>query len=109
MSFRPSAPPSSPTLEPRPMPKSTFTLARSVARSLEHQHGAGDLARLHRAKRLVEVVEVPAAADHLVEEQPALAIELEVPGDVDAEAVRAHARRLHPALRADGQPRELDH
>src|SRR5207245_975981 len=41
--------------------------------------------------------------------QPALSIELEVPGNVDAEAVGAHPRRLHPALRSDGQPGELDH
>src|SRR6185369_1780048 len=33
----------------------------------------------------------------------------EVSGDIDAEPVRAHPGGLHPTLRPDGQPRELDH
>src|SRR2546426_11813219 len=45
---------------------------------------------------------------YLVEQQAALAVELEVAGDVRAEAVRAHPRRLHLALRANRHPRELD-
>src|SRR2546430_9197660 len=75
---------------------------------VERQHRAGDLPRLHRPERLVDVVEPPPAADHLVEQESPLAVELEAERDVDAEAVGAHPRRLHPTLRADGHPGEFD-
>src|SRR4029450_6692495 len=75
---------------------------------VEGEDGPRDLAGLHRAKRLVDVVQPAAPRDHLVEQQAALAVELEVAGDARAEAVRAHPRRLPPALRADRHPRELD-
>src|SRR5580765_1374122 len=77
-------------------------------RSVEHQDRARDLARLHRAEGVVDVVEAPAAGDHLVEQQPALAIEVEIPRNVGAEAVASHAGGLHAALRADGHPGKLD-
>src|SRR5687768_3106315 len=77
--------------------------------SVEREHGARDLACLHRAEGVVDVLESPAPRDHLVEQQPSLAIELEVERDVEAEAVATHPRGLHAALRADGHPRKLDH
>src|SRR4030095_2849927 len=79
-----------------------------TGRLIEHEDGARDLARLHGTERLVDVVEPPAARDHLVEHEPALAIELQVARNVGAEPVAAHPRGLHLALRADRHPRELD-
>src|SRR3989449_354437 len=75
--------------------------------SIEHQHSARDFAGLHRAKGVVDVLEAAAARDHLVEQEPSLAVELQVQRDVEAEAVAAHPGRLHPALRPDGHPRKL--
>src|SRR2546427_2892713 len=70
-------------------------MCRMAAGSLvERQHRAGNLPRLHRPERLVDVVEPPPAADHLVEQESPLAVELEVERDVDAEAVGAHPGRL---------------
>src|SRR6267142_2404151 len=83
-------------------------LAPPDLQSIEHEHGPRDLAGLHRAERFVDVVEPSAARDHLVEQEPALAIELQVARNVGAESVAAHARGLHLALRADRHPRELD-
>src|SRR5437899_9574247 len=60
--------------------------------SLERQDGARDLAGLHRAEGLVDVLQLSAPRHHLVEQQTALAVEVEVARDVDAEAVGAHAR-----------------
>src|SRR4029453_1921372 len=77
------------------------------AHSVEHQHAARDLASLHRAEGLVDVVEAATASDHLVEEQAALAIEVEVAGDVDAEAVAAHAGGLHAPPGAVGHAGKL--
>src|SRR4029453_17063168 len=74
----------------------------------EHQNGTRDLARLHRAERFVDVAEPAATADHLVQHQAALAIELQVARNVRAKPVAAHARGLHLALRPDRHPRELD-
>src|SRR6516165_6015091 len=76
---------------------------------IEGQHGAGDLAGLHRAEGFVDVAEPAAFGDHRVEVEPALAEEFEVGRDVVTEAVRAHPRGLHLALRSDRHPRELDH
>src|SRR2546426_5258887 len=80
----------------------------TIIGSVERENGPGDLAGLHRAKRLVDVVQPAPPRDHLVEQQAALAVELEVAGDVRAEAVRAHPRSLDLALRANRHPRELD-
>src|SRR6185295_8992389 len=82
--------------------------ARSPRSSIKSQNRTRDLAGLHRAERLVDVVEPPAARDHLVEHEPALAVELQVARNVGPEAIAAHARGLHLALRANGHPRELD-
>src|SRR5262245_44307568 len=60
-------------------------------RSVEGQHGPRDLTGLHRAERHVDVAQPPALADHLVELQPALAVEIEIARDVGAELVAAHA------------------
>src|SRR5262245_2469897 len=79
-----------------------------ISASVERQHGPRDLAGLHRAKRLVDVVQPSALRDHLVEQEPSLPVELEVAGNVRAEAVRAHPRGLHLALRANRHPGELD-
>src|SRR5262245_24992463 len=78
------------------------------APSVEGQHRTCDLARLHRAECLVDVLEPPAPGHHLVEQQPALAIEIEIERDVNAEPVAPHPRGLHTAFGADGHPRKLD-
>src|SRR4051812_13721372 len=77
--------------------------------SVEHQHGPCDLACLHCPERLVDVAEPAASADHLIQLQPALTVELQVVRDVGAELVGAHAGGLHAALGPDRHPRELDH
>src|SRR5258705_9544370 len=74
----------------------------------EEQDGARDLAGLHGAEGLVDVAERAATADHLVEHELALTVELQVEGNVHPESVGAHPGRLHLALRTDGHPRELD-
>src|SRR5688572_25270705 len=73
---------------------------------IEGQHGAGDLAGLHRAEGFVDVAEAAALGDHAVEVEAALAVEFEIGRDVGAELVGAHARGLHLAFRADRHPRE---
>src|SRR5262245_43161602 len=84
--------------------------ARAVAavELVEHQHGASELARLHRAERLVHVLELAATADHLVELQPSLAVELDVARHVHLEAVAAHAAALDLLLAQEHGPVELD-
>ena len=62
-------------------------------RSVEGQDGARNLTRLHRAEGLIEVVQTAAAGDHLVEQQAALAIEVEGVG-------RSIARRRPAGSRA---------
>src|SRR6266542_83682 len=52
--------------------------------SVEHEDSPGDLARIHRANRFVEVIEAASARDHFFEQEPPLARELEVAGDIDA-------------------------
>src|SRR6266478_6460083 len=84
------------------------TIMYKPDQSIERQNRPGDLARLHGPERLVDVVEPPATRDHLVEQEPALAIELQVARNVGPETIAAHARGLHPALRANRHPRELD-
>src|ERR1700736_6687750 len=82
---------------------------RDAPASIEGQDGAGDLAGLHRAEGFVDVAEPAALGDHVVEVEPALAVEFEIGRDVVAEAVGAHPRGLDLALRTDRHPRELDH
>src|SRR5579863_9066770 len=82
--------------------------SRSPASLIKRQHGPCDLARFHRAEGFVDVAEVAALGHHAVEVEAALAVEIEVERDVDAEPVGAHARGLHLAFRADRHPRELD-
>src|SRR5215470_9483749 len=43
-------------------------LAMAPSRSVERQHGARDLARLHRTECLVDVLEPSAPAHHLIEQ-----------------------------------------
>src|SRR5262249_6630616 len=63
-------------------------------RSVEAQHRPRALAGLHRPERLVDVLEAAAPRPHLVEQHPALPVELQIARDVDAEAIRSHPRRL---------------
>src|ERR1019366_2797698 len=69
-----------------------------VDKLIEHQHRARDLARLHRAEGLVDVLELAALADHIVEVEPPLLIELDEPWHVDTEAVGAHEATLDALL-----------
>src|SRR5262245_21710637 len=75
---------------------------------LEHDDGAGDLARLHGAEELVHVLELAAAGDHLVQLDATLAVPLDVARHVHLEAVRAHAAALDLLLAAEHGPIELD-
>src|ERR1051325_5363918 len=74
----------------------------------EHQDGSRDLARLHGPERLVDVLELAPARDHLVEHEPALPVELDVARHVDLEAVAAHAAALDLLLAEEHRPIELD-
>src|SRR5439155_6629207 len=82
--------------------------ASPTARSVEHQHRARDLARLHRAERLVDVLEPAAATHHLVQLQPSLPVEVDVARHVDLEAIAAHAAALDLFLAQEHRPVELD-
>src|SRR5262249_59196681 len=63
-----------------------------IGASVERQHGPRDLTGLHCAKRLVDVVQPSAPRDHLVEQQAALPVELEIARNVRAGAVGGHPR-----------------
>src|SRR6185503_6984673 len=86
--------------------RSPRTLCASAL--LEHEHGAGHLAGLHGAEGLVDVLQLAAPGDHLVELQPALAVELDVARHVDLEAVAPHAAALDLLLAEEHRPVELD-
>src|SRR5439155_22132282 len=75
---------------------------------LEHQHRARDLARLHRPEGVVHILEAAASRDHLVEAKQAPLVEVDVPGHVDLEAVRAHAAALDALFPAKHAALELD-
>src|SRR6266446_2407090 len=75
---------------------------------VQHQDGARDLARLHGPERLVDVLELAPAGDHLVEHEPALPVQLDVVRHVDLEAVAAHAAALDLLLAEEHRPVELD-
>src|SRR5258705_1187675 len=75
---------------------------------VEHQDRAGDFARLHRAKRLVDVLQAAAPRDHLVEHEAPLAVVVDVAGHVHLEAVRAHAAALYLLLAQEHLAVELD-
>src|SRR3972149_3098492 len=70
----------------------------STSRLVERQDRARPLPRLHRPKGLVQVLQAAATRDHLVQQQPALAVKLQIARDIDAEAVGAHPRGLDAAL-----------
>src|SRR6186713_2592950 len=76
--------------------------------SVEHQHRAGDLTRLHGPEGLVDLLELAAAGDHLVELQTPLPVQLDVAGHVDLEAIRAHAAALDLLLAEEHGAVELD-
>src|SRR5262245_25624711 len=97
-----SGPPTPPTLRAPAEP------GRSASVLIEHQDRSGDLAGFHRAKRLVDVLQAAATRDHLVELQAALAVELDVAGHVDLEAVAAHAAALDLLLAQERRTVELD-
>src|SRR5580700_8783047 len=73
-------------------------IAPFFSESVEHQDRARDLASFHRAEGVVDVFEFAALADHVVEVEAALQIEIDVLRHVDAEAVRAHVGALQFAL-----------
>src|SRR4026207_1856094 len=75
---------------------------------VEHQDRASALARLHRAKRLVDVLQAAAPRDHLVEHEAALAGVVDVAGHGPLEAIRAHAAALHLLLPQEHVAVELD-
>src|SRR5271170_3491295 len=77
-------------------------------RLFEHQHGACDLARLHRAERLVDVLQLAAPADHAVEVEAALAVVVKITRHVDTETVGAHDGTLNLALGQETGTVELD-
>src|SRR6187397_2259490 len=74
----------------------------------EHEDRAGNLARLHGAKRLVHVLEPGAHADHLVQLETALVVEVDVLRHVDLEVVAAHGRALDLLLAQEYAPVQLD-
>src|SRR5215467_13101116 len=75
---------------------------------LEHHDGAGDLAGLHGPEELVDVLELAAAGDHLVELEASLPIQLDVTRHVHLEAVGSHAAALDPLLAEEHGAVELD-
>src|SRR5271155_2637778 len=77
-------------------------------RLFEHQHGACDLARLHCAKRLVDVLQLAAPADHAVEVEAALTVVVEVTWHIDPETVGTHDGTLNLALGQETGAVELD-
>src|SRR5271166_6785009 len=85
------------------------SLRRRVGALVESQDGACDFAGFHRAEGFVDVAKMAALGHHVVEVEAALAVKIEIERDVVAEAVRAHPRGLHLALRSDRHPWELDH
>src|SRR5579863_5889266 len=76
--------------------------------SIEHQHRARDLARLHRTEGLVDVLEPPVAAHHVVEVEAALPIEIEILGHVEAETIGAHVAALDSFFDEEVTGVELD-
>src|ERR1700760_460337 len=52
--------------------------------SVEHQHRSRDLASLHRAEGIVDVIQAAAAADHRIKIQTSLPVELQIVRDVGA-------------------------
>ena len=80
-------------------PIGPFCLMRFYGRRLfEHQHCACDFAGFHRAECFVDVLELAATRDHVVEVEAALLIELDDARHVDAETVRAHEASLDALL-----------
>src|SRR6266545_5108145 len=75
---------------------------------IEHQHGPRDLARLHRAERVVHVLETAPPGDHLVQAEQAPLVEVDVLRHVDLEAVRAHAAALDALLPQEHAALELE-
>src|SRR5258708_39975523 len=76
--------------------------------SVEHQHTASDFAGFHRTKRLVHVFELQPLADHVVEIQPALQVEIDIAWHIDPEPITTHHRTLNLALGEELRSVELD-
>src|SRR5579863_10461899 len=76
--------------------------------SVEHQYCARYLSGLHRAKRLVHVLEFSAPRDHTVEVEPSLLVELDDARHVDAEAVRSHEASLDALLEQQRETVDFD-
>src|SRR6266576_3817039 len=96
------------TARPRRADRWNARPVESLPASLEHQDGARHLAGLHRAKRLVHVLELSAPRDHLVQAQEAALVEVDVLRHVDLEAVRAHAAALDALLAKEHAALELE-
>src|SRR5690348_6086629 len=64
--------------------------AALAAPLVEGQDRPRNLARLHRAERLVDVLETSAPAHHVVQVQPPLAVEVEISRHIDMETIGAH-------------------
>ena len=77
-------------------------------RLIEHQYCARYLACLHRAEDLAHVLQLAAAADHIVEIQPALQVVVDVARHIDAETVATHHCALDLALGQEHRPVELN-
>jgi hypothetical protein len=75
---------------------------------IEHQDGARDLAGLHGPEGVVDVGQLAAPGDHLVELEPALPVELDVARHVDLEPVASHAAALDLLLPQEHGAVELD-
>src|SRR2546427_13259819 len=86
----------------RSAPSASLCTSSNGCRNLvARQHRAGDLPRLQRPERVVDVVEPPPGADHILDQEAPLAAALGVERDVNAEAGGPPPRPLHPTLRAD--------
>src|ERR1700730_1206184 len=79
-----------------------------AGRSIEHQHRARDLARLHRTESLVDVLKPPVTAYHVVEVQAALPVEFKILRHIEPETIGAHVAALDPLFDEEVAGVELD-
>src|SRR5262249_61456508 len=77
-----------PSTQPRTSVRSPCAMGSSLR--LEDDHAARGRPLSQRFEGLVDPLERQARRDHLVEAELPAAVELDVPGHVDAEAVRPH-------------------
>src|SRR5438270_6452469 len=83
----------------RPSQRSPLPAWRSNSWSLlKHQHRPRDLARLHRAECLVNILQFASLADHVVEIKAPLKVVIDVTRHIDAETVASHHGSLDLSL-----------